>query len=888
MLSVAAMTSGQAKYYTDLARVNYYTHGGEPPGTWWGEAAASAGYTGRVTDKSLKRAFDGVSHDGVKLTHNAHCKSHRPGWDFAFSVPKSVSMLWSVAPEPERHAIQESLRAAVAAALEYVQDAAAYTRLGRGGTQWERVKLGAALFEHATSRAGDPQLHMHALILNFGQRENGKTGALASHLLYEHKMAAGAIFRAELAHLLETRLPVHCRRVQTWFELDGVPEALCDSASKRRHELKAHLGLEGQETASAAAFAEAARATRKTKQVVPPRCKLLAGWRQAAQQHGFTADQALGYGEGHSRAAPAKPEDILREALTAITEHDSHFPERVLVRRVAEASISRGLNAKAVLNLVSETIAQSTEIVRAGVRDNEPQYTTREMLSVEAGLLAQVETMRTPRSHVVSQRIVDRVINRWSRERSPLLEEVRHHAQQLGRAALGRRTSKIRRDLIARQSKVKLSAQQADAVRHLTSTPGRVKVLTGIAGTGKGETLGACREAWEKAGYKVIGAALSGKATRGLQSGSGIRTVTLATLEYLLNPSLGHRLKQHAKQLARTALNLPAGPVKPLRIDANTVLVIDEAGMVGTRQLSRIVETVNRHGGKLVLAGDGAQLQAIEAGCPFIAIAKRLGSAELTEIHRQREPRDRETVQQFARGDIGPALSGLAERGLVSVSRTRDQAMDALVDAWAGAAASRPQGSLIFCNTNYEADAINQRCQNHRILTCAVDASESLRTERGMIAKGDRVLFTKRSKSIGVENGDLGTVRSINRTLKTMSVKLDTGRHVRIWLPHYRHGPGERNGELAVRLGYAVTTHKGQGTTVDRAYILAGGSMQDAQISYVQASRARVETRVFTDEREAGENLARLARQMSRSRAKVLASDLDQHPHGAHPPGLEH
>ena len=142
------------------------------------------------------------------------------------------------------------------------------------------------------------------------------------------------------------------------------------------------------------------------------------------------------------------------------------------------------------------------------------------------------------------------------------------------------------------------------------------------------------------------------------------------------------------------------------------------------------------------------------------------------------------------------------------------------------------------------------------------------------LCKGDRVLFTKNSRPLGVNNGDLGTVVTVNQLRTRVSVRIDSGKRVDVLIKKYNHKRGDRKGELALRLGYAVTTHKGQGSTVEKAYVLAGGFMQDREISYVQASRARRETRVYTDEREAGKDLSGLARQMSTSRQKDHAHDV--------------
>jgi ATP-dependent exoDNAse (exonuclease V) alpha subunit len=211
------------------------------------------------------------------------------------------------------------------------------------------------------------------------------------------------------------------------------------------------------------------------------------------------------------------------------------------------------------------------------------------------------------------------------------------------------------------------------------------------------------------------------------------------------------------------------------------------------------------------------------------------------------------------------------ERGLLSIAKNRTQAIEQLVTDWAQDEASHPQRALIFCGTNKEVEIINDLCQKHRLRSRQLDAEKCIRFGDGEFFVGDRVRMTENSRPIGVENGDLGTISRKVGVRNTITVAMDDGRTVVVPLSSYPH----------VRLGYAVTTHSGQGTTVENAYALVGGFMQHRQLSYTQASRAKGRTRFYTDEHEAGPKLTNLARQMRESREKHLATDLSfrQHEH---------
>ncbi|WP_343794292.1 MobF family relaxase, partial [Dokdonella soli] len=215
-----------------------------------------------------------------------------------------------------------------------------------------------------------------------------------------------------------------------------------------------------------------------------------------------------------------------------------------------------------------------------------------------------------------------------------------------------------------------LSDEQRAALNHITA-PSRLSVLEGLAGTGKSHLLGVAREAWEASGYEVRAAALAGKAASGLQSGSGIRAQTLHSL---LN-DLG-RGRDH--------------------LTDRTVLVVDEAGMVGSRQFARLLDEADRARAKLVLVGDANQLQPIEAGQLFERISGEVGHARLTEIQRQRDVADRAMVQALAVGDARSALDSLQARGRLHAQPDREQAMRQLVRDWSATRDARLPGQDVM------------------------------------------------------------------------------------------------------------------------------------------------------------------------------------------------
>jgi len=383
-----------------------------------------------------------------------------------------------------------------------------------------------------------------------------------------------------------------------------------------------------------------------------------------------------------------------------------------------------------------------------------------------------------------------------------------------------------------------LSDEQRTALAHITA-PSRLSVLEGLAGTGKSHLLGAARETWEANGYEVRAAALAGKAASGLQAGSGIRAQTLHSL-----------LRDLSKRRDR--------------LTDRTVLVVDEAGMVGSRQFARLLDEVDRARAKLVLVGDANQLQPIEAGQLFERIGGEVGQARLTEIRRQRGEQDRAMVQALAVGDARTALDSLQSRGRVHALPDREQAMQQLVRDWSATRDAKLPGQDVMLGAT-RADT----AELNRLARGVLQKHGELRRERVIeaaagplvLAEGDRIVITRNAKVLGMMNGELATVAALNerRGQLEITARFDTGR-TRTW---------RVNEHAHIEHGYALTVHKAQGVSVERAYVLAHESMSAREWSYVAGSRARDAVHLYADRGMAND----LQQIMERSQKKDLALD---------------
>ena len=409
MLSIGGMASGQSAYYLGLAREDYYMDGGEPPGLWHGQGAGSLGLSGVVAGEDLIRLFAGYHpRNDQPLVELQNGKEHRPGWDLTFSAPKSVSVLWSQTDPEMRKAVQEAQFEAVKAALSYLEKTCDVARRGKGGQNHELGKLIFAAFEHGTSRAQDPQLHTHCLLMNACLRADGTFGTLDSEAIFKAKMAAGALYRAEFSKQIENRLGVEIRRDGIYFEVKGVSQKLCDEFSKRRGQIEQALQDKGMETPQAAAIA--ALNTRGAKGHFS-REELFREWSEIGKAFGWGREEAAAL----LGKRPQHPRDNLSQALTEatgqVTEQQSYFTEREFTRRLAEQCQGRGIGASEIFAATKEHLGNRDQVVFLGQLKGANVYTTREMMKLESQLLSAVEQSRERKNLGVSKQVVEGVVS---------------------------------------------------------------------------------------------------------------------------------------------------------------------------------------------------------------------------------------------------------------------------------------------------------------------------------------------------------------------------------------------------------------------------------------------------------------------------------------------
>jgi hypothetical protein len=372
-------------------------------------------------------------------------------------------------------------------------------------------------------------------------------------------------------------------------------------------------------------------------------------------------------------------------------------------------------------------------------------------------------------------------------------------------------------------------------------------------------------EAYRRQGYEVIGCSVAGVAAQGLQTGAGIESDTVAMRMKQLSPDVAWTFKHHAKQLYRAVRKKRTYGINRLKIDRRTVLVVDETGMLGTEEFATLAKAVQKGGGIMVCVGDHRQLPSISAGGGFEYVAHRVGQVDLQEIGRQADHIQREIVKALVAGDAKLALNLFAECGQLKISATQEKTTERLIDDWkSSGGVDKPKDHVIVVATNREVQRYNDLVQRELAQAGKLDLSQPVKVGEETIYPGDRILFTEKSRKLGVENGDRGVLVGVKdwKVGVTVAVRLDRNEQTILIPMHQVMGKSYQD----FQRGYAFTTHKLQGATVDHSYIHVGGRMTTKEMAYVQCSRNRESIRLYTEKLEAGKELTRIAREHSKRR----------------------
>ncbi|WP_421418434.1 Ti-type conjugative transfer relaxase TraA [Agrobacterium tumefaciens] len=506
-----------------------------------------------------------------------------------------------------------------------------------------------------------------------------------------------------------------------------------------------------------------------------------------------------------------KPEQVLTLVSHEKSVFDRHDIAKTLHRYINDdaQTFQNAFAAVMASPALVELQAERTDHETGEVSN--ARYSTRDMIDLELGMARSAERLHQAQSHGVDPRHVERAMEKQDN-------------------ALRRSSGGM---LAASDPSAGLSDEQRHAIKHITG-PERIAAVVGFAGAGKSTMLAAASEAWEAQGYQVHGAALAGKAAEALEESSGIESRTLASWSYSWD---------HGRDL----------------IGRGDVFVIDEAGMVGSRQLARFIAEAEERGAKIVLVGDHEQLQAIGAGAPFRAIAEQIGHVELSGIRRQRHDWQRQASVAFATHKTAEGLAAYRDHGAIHFAESREEAMAQIVRDYVADSEKRADGTRVaMAHRRADVRALNaairselqnrQRLERSHGLSDDVDRGDgeagrelTFQTNNGKRAfgPGDRIIFLENNRDLRVKNGMLGTVEHVEPGKIIARLDGRGGDSVSIPTDSYQ----------AIDHGYATTIHKNQGATVDRAFVLASSTM-DRHLTYVAMTRHRDGVQLYADIKE--------------------------------------
>ncbi|MBE2316565.1 relaxase domain-containing protein [Solirubrobacter sp. CPCC 204708] len=848
MLSIGKLAADQAKYYLDQAEArvdvvqsvgggieDYYVGPSEARGRWIGVAAHELELRDDVGADALRRVLDGLDpRDGTAL-RTSTSRATVAGFDLTFSAPKSVSVLFGVGDEQTRARVREAHDLAVREAVGHMEKAAAAVRRGHGGVIVEEASgLVAAAFRHRTSRAGDPQLHTHVLVANLGRGVDGRWSALDGRRLYAEARTASFLYQAVLRGELTRRLGVEWTPVRRGIaEVLGVPRAVQKAFSRRRAEIEA--ALEERGTSGARAAEAAALATRRVKDPRVNADMLVDEWRSRAAELGF-GRQEIERIVGRARERRVGEEDWARAERhlagpNGLTRRTATFGRGDVLQQLCEA-LPRGSRVDA--QMLERRSEQFLEMHAVPLLPDDEARTSGEGFRRRDGRLmpAGAERLRysTPEHLALERRVVE--------------DAVRAREMAVGVAS----DVTVERVLAARPT---LSKEQRRVIESLCLDGHGVAVVAGRAGTGKTFTLGVAREAWHAAGHPVLGVAIARRAADELRQGAGISSTSIAAL-------LGDLEKSD-------------------RLPERCVLVVDEAGMVPTRDLAALLEHVQRASGKLVLVGDDRQLPSIEAGGAFRGLIQRGLAVELGENVRQVNRWEREALDHLRAGRAEAALGLYGGHGALTVEPTAGDARERLVRDWMGASGD----NVMIAQRRADVADLNARARVRLQEARRVGGAE-LDLAGGAFAVGDRVVVKRNDPRLGVTNGQRGEVVALDAASDALTVACG-GR--RVELDREFLTSTTRDGEPSLLHGYAMTGHVAQGATVDHCFVLASEGMS-REWAYVALSRGRKSNRLYVaaqpdDARaefapvspEPRDPVERLVAALSDSEAPVLAID---------------
>lgn len=810
-----------------------------------------------VDNRILKNIARGKNDDGELLIQKQN-KNRKVGYDITLSAPKSFSILRQMAilngsKVGERllaDVLRDAHNKANDRAVKYILDQHLITtRRGKGGKIKESIKrVDIATYDHATSRSGDPQDHSHNLFLNVAERHDGTFGTYNNDRMMQNQLTVDFIYQSELMKNLEA-LGFKCDVLEKGFHIAGIPGELCEAFSKRTKDIEnkaKELGIDLEENSALAK--KITIETRGKKTALPGKEGLYQSWKEQIDEMGYNVDEVLAVaikqGNQYNKVLDSVDTDEVEElktkrrnailiAVTELQATKSVFSETEL--RKLSFDKMRGLGSADEIEKSFNRYVKKELITVGYLRDKEKRYNN--VCKMDERILSTPELIELERTMLS---IAKKGINHTNYFDSDLIEKAIENAKTM-------------------------TEEQKKSVRHLLNND-FVSILQGDAGTGKSFGFGVVADVVRMSRKELLLVAPSWKSTDVLAQDAKAKTELSE--------------EEKVKEVSMAIQGMVARITNPkhkdfIKLTEKSVIVIDEAGMVGTKTLAPLLIEAWKVGAKVILAGDTKQLKSVEAGGAMSALMDILGNERMKNIQRQKVKWQRDASKKFANKEGDKAIGDYHLAGRIKFQSNEETAMALLAEDFkkdvlnSDADENYGKARLVIANRNNEVEKLNTILRqaykeagrihgedfkvqsNHKQLEKNIEFN---------IASGERIIFKEKvfveqgEEKIQVNNSDMGTIIAVhsgpNEANPSVTIKLDKGvTFTAPWLSLQGHrnefAPPE---ELVPTIlpAYAITLHASQGTTVDRAFLYNGSGMNSEQ-AYVGMTRHKLDAKMYVN-----------------------------------------
>jgi len=808
--------------------LDYYGTRGETPLVWGGAGAVRLGLEGPVDRDEYGLAFGpGGFRDPV--TRHQPVSTTRPGMELVVAAHKSVAVLGVLGRADDMHAI---LDAETTATLDYL-DTWFRARGGRRGREQLRPETGGLLYattRHGTSRAGDPAVHDHVLVANVVEMRDVKGGwkALDTASLRDVLHAATVVGRAAAAQEAVARGYGIVRddgpsgRLRHW-RIAGIPDEVLELYSKRSAEIDDFVDERGVD--SYRARHTAARTTRSSKSEESPD-ELLPRWRAELEGIGWTVERLTNQiDHAHLTRASQVRRDAADLAAEVLGPESTLAARKVFSRRDLTVQLAPHHYGQPLTNL-----HQAVDAVLA----------THHVVPLLATTAAREQAYAPTRVLAIEQAIADTVERLTTQPTST--HQTTHHAHHVQTAIAAKE----------RALGGSLTPGQAAAVHAIASSPTRVAIVVGVAGSGKTTALDAATTALEQSGHRVLGAATSGQAAKTLGTEADIDSRTVASLLWRLD---------HGR----------------LSLDRRSVVILDEAAMTTDDDLLRLLTAIEHTGARLVLVGDPVQLGAVGPGGAMAALIDRHPEIVTTlgDNIRQHDPAERAAVADLRAGRVADALDHYRTRDRIHVAPVLEDTVADMVGAWNR---DRNAGldTVMLAWRRDHVQLLNREARRLAVEDGRVTGPE-IGVDGQRFAAGDPIILTAPLPAHGLHTSERLTVTAVDPDSRSVTAIPDGQRGGVV--PLTLTGTDLETGK--VRHAYATTVHRAQGQTVDTCHYLAAGGGHS--LAYVALTRARHQTHIHAVADNPAQAIDDLHHHWTRQDTQTWAIDTQPTPGTTHP-----